>query len=117
MAKLKALKSPIRRLASPLGRLTDGHGHSRALEPWRKWYCLKAWEVLRQEVFARDQFVCQCGCDKLIVNPRERIADHKDAHRGDWNMFFDPDNVQTLWKPHHDGWKQRLERAARGRGG
>jgi 5-methylcytosine-specific restriction protein A len=113
MAKLKAIKSRLAVLPGRVKRGSDADGHSRVFEPWRNWYSLKAWAVLRQEVFARDEFVCQCGCETLIAKPRERIADHKTPHRGDWNLFFDPNNVQTLWKPHHDGWKQRVERAAR----
>lgn len=101
------------RLPPKLSRQSDEHGHSRAREPWRKWYCLKEWEDLRQRVFLRDLYTCQCGCGTLIANPRERVADHKIEHRGDRELFFDEDNVWTLWKPHHDGWKQRLEHARR----
>lgn len=112
MGKLTAIPSRLSKLPARVSRQTDAEGHSVALEPWRRWYNLAAWEALRQAVFLRDLYTCQCGCETLIANPRERIADHKTAHRGDRALFFDPDNVQTLWKPHHDGWKQRLERRA-----
>jgi hypothetical protein len=84
-------------------------GHSRALEPWRAWFKTAEWQALRQRVFLRDDFTCQCGCETVIVNPRERIGDHIRKPRTR-ELFFDDANVQTLWKPHHDGWKQRLER-------
>jgi 5-methylcytosine-specific restriction protein A len=114
MGKLTAMRPRLGALASRVSRHSDDQGHSRALEPWRNWYSLKTWEELRQRVFLRDLYTCQCGCGTLIQNPRERIADHIEPHRGDRALFFDEANVQTLWKPHHDGWKQRLERRARG---
>jgi 5-methylcytosine-specific restriction protein A len=111
MGRLTTLPPLLAALPSRFTRLTDAEGHSRTLEPWRAWYSTPEWRRLRMDVFLRDSFTCQCGCETLITNPRERIADHKVRHRGDRRLFFDPGNVQTLWKPHHDGWKQRLERA------
>lgn len=116
--KLSSLKPRLTEVAPRIARHTDSEGHSRALEPWRPWYNSAEWKALRLRVFARDRYVCQCGCGTFIAKPIERIADHKTPHRGDRDLFFDPENVWTLWKPHHDGWKQRLERrgGALGRG-
>jgi 5-methylcytosine-specific restriction protein A len=116
MASLKAIKPRLAALPRRIQRDIDADGHSPALEPWRKWYNLARWAALRQRVFLRDLYTCQCGCETVIADPAERIADHVEPHRGDPDMFWDEDNVQTLWKPHHDGWKQRLERQARARG-
>lgn len=110
MGKLKAIRPRVGSLAPRVGRHMDVEGHGVVLEPWRAWYSLAEWERLRQRVFLRDRYVCQCGCGTLIAKPRERVADHVEPHRGDRELFFDDDNVQTLWKRHHDGWKQRLER-------
>jgi 5-methylcytosine-specific restriction endonuclease McrA len=114
VGRLTNLSPTILGLPARLGRQTDAEGHSKAAEPWRRWYSTAEWAQIRKDVFVRDGFTCQCGCATFIGNPRERIADHKRPHRGDRGLFFDPDNVQTLWKPHHDGWKQRLERRDRG---
>jgi 5-methylcytosine-specific restriction protein A len=113
MPKLKALKPRLAGLPSRMPRRANADGHSRVLEPWRNWYSLARWAALRQRVFERDCYTCQCGCETVIAKPSERIADHVEPHHGDPELFWDEDNVQTLWKPHHDGWKQRLERAAR----
>jgi 5-methylcytosine-specific restriction protein A len=113
MGKLSAMPPRLAGLAPRLARQTDDHGHSRDLEPWRKWYSTAEWKRLKRDVHIRDLFTCQCGCGTLIQRSTERIADHVRPHRGDRRLFFDPTNVQTLWKPHHDGWKQRQERAAR----
>jgi 5-methylcytosine-specific restriction protein A len=41
---------------------------------------------------------------------RATVVDHKQPHRGDTRLFFDPSNLQSLCKPHHDSNKQREER-------
>lgn len=38
------------------------------------------------------------------------IVDHVDRHGGDETKFFNPANLQSLCKPHHDGAKQKQER-------
>jgi 5-methylcytosine-specific restriction endonuclease McrA len=38
------------------------------------------------------------------------IVDHKRPHKGDEALFFDPNNLQSLCKPHHDGAKQAQEK-------
>jgi 5-methylcytosine-specific restriction endonuclease McrA len=48
-----------------------------------------------------------------VVEPLGNIGDHIVPHRGDDRLRLDPNNVQTLCKPHHDGEKARLERGAR----
>jgi hypothetical protein len=37
------------------------------------------------------------------------VVDHVVPHRGDAALFWDPDNLQSLCKPHHDGSKQSEE--------
>jgi 5-methylcytosine-specific restriction enzyme A len=110
MGKLKAISAPLRTLAPRVATGRDVSGHSYAGEPWRRWYSTARWERLRQDVFLRDGFTCQCGCRRLILAEPERVADHVREHKGDPRLFWDRNNLQTLWKPHHDGWKQRLER-------
>jgi len=38
------------------------------------------------------------------------VADHIQPHKGNPALFYDPANLQTLCKPHHDSAKQRWER-------
>lgn len=112
MGRLRNLASAVPSLGPRLARQTDAEGHSRDAEPWRAWYSTRRWRDLKAAVHLRDRFICQCGCAKLIQVDRERIADHIEPHRGDPRLFWDPRNVQTLWKPHHDRDKQRAERRA-----
>jgi 5-methylcytosine-specific restriction protein A len=37
------------------------------------------------------------------------VVDHVTEHKGNEELFFDPANLQSLCKPHHDGAKQRQE--------
>jgi 5-methylcytosine-specific restriction endonuclease McrA len=116
MGRLSSLKPRVGALAPRLGYAPgDERARDRqraAQQFWRAWYKSPEWRALKRFVHLRDLGTCQCGCGTVIDEPGEMIADHVVPHRGDRARFFDPANVQTLWKPHHDGWKQRLERAA-----
>lgn len=109
MGRLTNLKPAIGGLAPRIARQSDDHGHSKAAEPWRAWYSLKAWRTLRWEVLKRDQFTCQM-CRRLEGNTARLVADHKKPHRGDPALFWAEGNLQTLCKPCHDGAKQADER-------
>ncbi|WP_292326341.1 HNH endonuclease [Mesorhizobium sp.] len=41
------------------------------------------------------------------------IVDHIKPHRGDAALFFEPSNLQSLCKYHHDAVKQRVERGSK----
>jgi 5-methylcytosine-specific restriction protein A len=116
MGKLRSLAPAVGGLRPRISTHRDVQGHSREHEPLRREYSTARWERLRQRVFERDLYTCQCGCETLIQRTAERIADHVVEHKGDPALFWDEANVQTLWKPHHDGWKQRLERRRQGGG-
>ncbi|KVT81392.1 hypothetical protein WK59_18825 [Burkholderia ubonensis] len=45
-----------------------------------------------------------------IAEPLGTIGDHIVPHRGDRRLQLDPNNIQTMCKPHHDSAKQREER-------
>jgi len=86
--------------------------HQDRGEPWRRWYKTKRWQVLRLNVFLRDNYRCQCGCGRIEGNTSRLVADHKIAHRGDERLFWDERNVQTLMKQCHDEAKQKAEQSS-----
>lgn len=50
-------------------------------------------------------------CKKLIVDPRQRVVDHIEPHRGDPVSMWDYNNTQLLCKsPCHDSHKQTQEK-------
>jgi 5-methylcytosine-specific restriction endonuclease McrA len=56
-------------------------------------------------------FRCQM-CGKLEGDTSKLHADHRRPHRGRPNLFWDPDNIQTLCAdPCHNTHKRRMEAA------
>lgn len=86
-----------------------------------------AWQKLRAKHLAKHPHCVYClreiglagqltvdvvlACaERGIAEPIGTIGDHIVPHRGDRRLLLDPDNIQTLCKPHHDSVKQREER-------
>lgn len=120
MPRLTALPQ---RLAAPAPRLGAVPGDSRArdrdraaLQPWRGWYNLARWKRLRRAALERDDYTCRATGVLLIGKApaaNSPVVDHIREHKGDPDLFWDLDNLQTVSKAWHDGEKQRLEAAAR----
>lgn len=64
-------------------------------------YNSKLWGSLRDDQLAREPLCCYC----LAFDGRPvaaTVADHIKPHRGDEQLAFDPDNLQSCCKPCHD---------------
>jgi len=84
----------------------------RNAAPWRRWYGTARWKALRLATFVRDLFTCQM-CGHVEGDTSQLVCDHRNAHRGDPVLFWDPLNLQTLCKsPCHDKHKQQQEQAS-----
>lgn len=79
------------------------------LRPWRKLYSTKQWYRLRHHQLQKEP--CCEYCDKQGYVTAATIVDHIVPHKGNEALFFDPDNLQSLCKEHHDNTKQREERS------
>ncbi|RYD27979.1 MAG: HNH endonuclease [Lysobacteraceae bacterium] len=115
MAKLKALPSRLIALRSGLGGLPPverTRDEDRALHsPWRKLYKTARWRALRMSILARDLFTCQWpGCGFSTADTSKLVADHREPHRGDEELFWSPANLWCLCAPCHNSRKQRQER-------
>lgn len=76
---------------------------------WHDWYSLKVWtDDLRPEQLRREPFCRECAREGKRVYAT--VADHVKPHRGDWALFTDRSNLQSLCKRHHDR-KTALEKA------
>lgn len=106
MPRLKSLPQRTRSLRPRLAFTTDAHGHSKQAEPWRKWYGSQRWKDLRWSVLLRDRFTCQRCKVMLGHKTSELVADHRLAHHGDAELFWDAGNLQCICKPCHDSAKQ-----------
>lgn len=71
------------------------------------WYLLPIWtDNLRPAQLLREPFCRECARLYQPSDPRSRtratVVDHVRPHRGDWALFIDPANHQSLCKHHHD---------------
>jgi 5-methylcytosine-specific restriction protein A len=118
MGKLSALKPVLRTLSPRLGvAVGDKQAQERARDQrndWRSWYKTKRWQDLRMQVFVRDAFVCQrTGVLCIGKHPASNspVANHKKAHRGDPELFWDINNIETVTKEVHDSLIQAEEQS------
>jgi 5-methylcytosine-specific restriction enzyme A len=65
-------------------------------EPWRAWYNNAPWQRLKAFMKNREPICRKCGRAKT------EVIDHIIDHKGNPELFYDPDNLQGLCKPCHD---------------
>lgn len=118
MGRLKTLKPQLATMPSRLGRLPCDEKardrERRETQEWRSWYKTKRWADLRQQILKRDRFTCQQTgvlCTAKAPAPNSPVIDHKRPHRGDPELFWNPENLQCVSKAYHDSEKQKQERA------
>jgi 5-methylcytosine-specific restriction endonuclease McrA len=80
---------------------------SAEADAWRGLYKLARWAFARAAQLAK-QPLCEMCLDVDRVTPAT-VVNHRIAHKGDLTLFWDPNNHQSVCKPHHDGPIQRAE--------
>lgn len=78
----------------------------------KRWYRSKRWQRLRQAQLSQHPY-CQCPHHKGQKIPAE-VVDHKEPHREDPKLFWDPRNLQSMTKVCHDRYKQSQEKGGAG---
>ena len=99
-----------------MGNPSRRHRRSAEAEQYRRLYRDKRWcgpHGIRQQALVRDLYTCQ-RCGSLVIegnrhHPRAAIANHKQPHKGDLELFFGLSNVETVCKSCHDTRIQREE--------
>lgn len=90
----------------------------RASAEYHGWYSLSIWtDDLRPAQLLREPWCRECA--RHGVSTRATVVDHVIPHQGDWQMFIDPANHQSLCKRCHDqktAREQAEEHKKRGRG-
>lgn len=72
-----------------------------ASEKYHWMYSLPIWrDDLRPAQLLREPFCRECA--KAGRRVRATVVDHIVPHRGNWTLFVDPANHQSLCKYHHD---------------
>ena len=67
--------------------------------PWHKLYATALWQRLRAAQLRREPLCRDCHALGHLVPATH--ADHVIPHKGDWSLFKDPDNLQSLCGPCH----------------
>ena len=65
------------------------------------------WRTRRAHFLQRNPLCVMCHAAGRVVVAT--VVDHIVAHKGDPQLFNDPNNWQALCKAHHDRHKQRIE--------
>ena len=84
-----------------------GDRRSEEAQSWRWMYQTDEWQLdLRPAQLLREPFCRECARLYPPGDPRHRtpatVVDHIVPHCGDWDMFTDEGNLQSLCKHHHD---------------
>lgn len=73
----------------------------RASAEWHGWYSLSIWtDDLRPAQLLREPWCRECA--KRGVRTRATVVDHIKPHKGDWQLFIDPANHQSLCEHCHN---------------
>ena len=81
--------------------LLTAKAERKASARWHDLYNLPLWkEELRPGQLLREPF-CR-SCAQKGIRTRATVVDHIKPHRGDWTLFCDPHNLQSLCKGCHD---------------
>lgn len=76
------------------------------------WYRLPIWtDDLRPAQLLREPFCRECA--RQGIRTRATVVDHIRPFRGDWTLFVNPANHQSLCKHHHDQKTAREQAAER----
>ena len=84
---------------------------SAAARAYRRLYKTKEWKAARRSQLAEHPLCEPCQARGLVV--AATVVNHRQPHRGDEGVFFDPDNWQSLCKPCHDSEAQSQEKSGR----
>lgn len=76
---------------------------------FKNWYGSKIWQRLRYYQLRKEPFCRFCKDRGDLV--AGHAVDHIKPHKGEWDLFSDPSNLQTLCKTCHNGAKQRIEKS------
>ena len=71
-------------------------------------YNSQVWHRLKYKQLLKEP--CCTYCDGVGHVVMATVVDHIEPHKGDLELFHDPDNLQSLCKMHHDSTKQREEK-------
>ena len=73
----------------------------RSSAEWHGWYSLSIWtDGLRPAQLLREPWCRECA--RRGIRTRATVVDHVRPHKGDWALFTDRDNLQSLCETCHN---------------
>ncbi len=84
------------------------YGRSVEAALYRRLYKTARWHRLRDAQLAAEPLCRFCLAIEDVTEAT--VCDHIEPHRGQLDLFYDPDNLQSLCAPCHDKLKARIER-------
>lgn len=74
---------------------------------WHHLYNTAMWKKLRRQQLSSQPLCKYCEMQGRVE--AATVADHIKPHKGDEILFYNPSNLQSMCKEHHDSTKQREE--------
>jgi len=71
----------------------------------------RRWRKLRQQHLYQEPLCRMCKAEGKVTAGQE--VDHIQKHDGDYGLFYQPSNLQTLCREHHRSAKAREERSGK----
>ena len=81
----------------------------RANKPGRAWYSLRLWRDQLQPQQLQRQPLCELHLERGEIVAANTV-NHRTPHKGDWSLFVDPYNHQSVCASCHSSDVQRQER-------
>lgn len=85
----------------------DYEATRQAIHPWRRWYGLQTWQKLRKAQLAKEPLCFECAKGGRVTVAT--TVHHIRPHRGDFALFHDPANLQSVCGPCHNSVIQSRE--------
>ncbi len=94
----------------------DADRRSAESRQWHGWYSTKLWtDDLRPAQLLRERWCCECA--KHGRRTRATDVDHVVPHNGDWQLFTDRSNLQSLCHACHSAKTMAESKAKQSRNG
>lgn len=74
----------------------------------KRYYNTPEWQTLRTKQLFKAPLCAFCHSEGRVY-PADTV-DHIRPHKGDYGLFFDENNLQSLCRHHHDSEKQQIEK-------
>ena len=89
-------------------RFIDAERRSPEALAWHRLYNSKRWRAYRDQQLRKEPLCAFCAKDGRVT--AATVADHRIPHKGDLNLFWDAENLQSLCGPCHSGRKLAIEK-------